>query len=83
MITLVVSLTKKPINEFKKTPLGKSIEVLCEARDSRLVWDIKYENSTPICKAYNDSVRKHKEFAPDLFLFVHDDVSIEDSFIST
>jgi len=82
MIIQVVSLTKKSSKEFEDTPLYKSIHK-CAIANPQDIWryNITYNNTTPICKAYNGAVRSKQHALPDLFLFVHDDVSIEDALI--
>lgn len=76
MNILGITLTTKTKEEFSETELGKCIKAL----GNNFTWHIQYLNKTPICKAYNDAV-KAAQTKYDLFLFVHDDVSIQDLFI--
>ena len=75
----IVSATKLPEEEFhKKSALGLSLQRL--SKDTRLVARVAFENTRSLPDVYNAHIlaQDHHE----ILVFVHDDVWIDDYFIS-
>jgi GT2 family glycosyltransferase len=75
----IVSATRGSKTSFwAKTALGASLKRL--KRDTRLSSFIAFDNRRGLPDVYNDRIRTDK--SPDILVFMHDDVWIDDYFIA-
>lgn len=75
---LIVSATKYSKQDFEeKSLLYKSLNKLSQF-NKNFETEIYYDNTNSLSKIYNNSIKTNKY---DMFIFVHDDVLIEDMFL--
>ena len=80
---VIVSCTQKSESEFKKTPLGQSLEKVMNTASLPITTCIFYSNTEGLCKQYNKAIRAHtKDDEKSIMVFIHDDVFIEDSYFT-
>jgi len=77
----IVSCTKKTEKDFEKTPLGFTGSRLGKIFGDDITFNIFTENTRGLCECYNEAIGK--AISDDMdentsFIFVHDDVFIED-----
>lgn len=72
----IVSATRLSEDEFRKSPLGLSLQRL--AHDSRMVGRIVFKNRHGLPDVFNSRILSQEKH--DILIFVHDDVWIDDYF---
>ena len=79
-IFLVTATKAKTEEEFKKRPIAKSLEKLCNIYDlTQFDFHVEKNNKNGLSSVYNKFLtEEHKN---DIVLFVHDDVIISDLFL--
>ena len=73
-----VSATRLSREEFRESPLGVSLDRV--SRDTRIKASIAYQNTDGLPTVYNRRITS-KDPA-EILVFVHDDVWIEDLYVS-
>ncbi|MEM6299543.1 MAG: glycosyltransferase [Bacteroidota bacterium] len=72
-----ISATPCTQQEFSKTLLGRSFQRL--QHESRMCATVAFANRRGLSEVYNEQIRAKSD--PDMVIFVHDDVWIDDYFI--
>jgi GT2 family glycosyltransferase len=76
-----VSATRMTEKEFgESSALGRSLARLGEAEAGRWVTEVAFENRRGLSEVFNERIQARSEH--DILVFVHDDVWIDDFFIS-
>ena len=74
---VIVSATQKSPEEFNQTLLFRSLTLLPEGM---YILDVSFNNTKGLPQVYNEAVQKHQHKPISGYLFMHDDVLIEDGF---
>jgi len=80
MNIFIISCTKFNSEEFKNRPLGKSIAKLNTVPGINIVPLVRYDNTDGMSRVYNEFLSMIS--GGDCALFVHDDVYVNDVFLS-
>jgi hypothetical protein len=77
-VLLVTATKAKTLEEFQQRPLAKSLQVLCDRRYDKSMFDFEVvkDNSTGLPEVYNRYLTEENK--DKLLLFVHDDLEIHD-----
>jgi GT2 family glycosyltransferase len=76
----VVSATQLTAEDFlRSSPLGQSMQRL--AHDKRVCLAVAFENSAGLSEVFNRALALSDESEPDVLVFCHDDVRIDDIYL--